>query len=172
MAPRSDALLNSSTKSRTAGATTTVGPPWKSLALLSIPPVPAKAACIPRVRCQSLRRRLFLFCGPTTLSRSSPHSISVPTRQASSERPVCGPHRVSFPHRAEPARPRAMRRYAWLAGATIVACSSTPEDPNLVAQPTRVRVSPAAFLGSTPCSDLGGMRLYQATLLDVTDGLE
>jgi hypothetical protein len=65
-----------------------------------------------------------------------------------------------------------MRRYGLLAGAVIVACSSTPEDPNLVVQPTRVRVSPAAFLGSTPCSDLGGMKLYQATLLDVTDGFE
>lgn len=65
-----------------------------------------------------------------------------------------------------------MRRSAWLFLLAISACSSGTSDPALFTQPTRVRVSPAAFLGDTPCSDEGGMRLYQATLLDVTDGLE
>lgn len=65
-----------------------------------------------------------------------------------------------------------MRRYAWLSFLAIYACSRGTSDPALFTQPTRVRVSPSAFLGDTPCSDEGGMRLYQATLLDVTDGLE
>lgn len=65
-----------------------------------------------------------------------------------------------------------MRRYAWLPLLAVYACSDGTSDSALFTQPTRVRVSPSAFLGDTPCSDEGGMRLYQATLLDVTDGLE
>lgn len=65
-----------------------------------------------------------------------------------------------------------MRRYAWLSALAIYACSNGTSDPSLFTQPTRVRVSPSAFLGDTPCSDEGGMQLYQATLFDVTDGLE
>ncbi len=79
---------------------------------------------------------------------------------------------TSFPRGAAPARPRPMRRYAWLGAISFYACSSSTSDPSLFSQPTRIRVSPAAFLGDTPCSDDGGMRTYQATLYDVTDGLE
>jgi hypothetical protein len=65
-----------------------------------------------------------------------------------------------------------MRRYAWVSALAIYACSKGTSDPSLFTQPTRVRVSPSAFLGDTPCSDEGGMQLYQATLFDVTDGLD
>lgn len=65
-----------------------------------------------------------------------------------------------------------MRRYAWLVAIPYFACSSSPSDSSLFSQPTRIRVSPSAFLGDTPCSDEGGMRSYQATLFDVTDGLD
>lgn len=65
-----------------------------------------------------------------------------------------------------------MRRPYWLIPVAIAACSRPTEDDNLISQPTRVRVSPEVFLGDLVCSEDGGMHSYQATLLDVTDGLE
>jgi hypothetical protein len=49
---------------------------------------------------------------------------------------------------------------------------SSPPDLAHRVEPTRVRVSPQVFLGDLVCSEDGGMHRYQATLLDVTDGLE
>lgn len=65
-----------------------------------------------------------------------------------------------------------MRPSLWLIPALLLACSREDVDDNIVRQPTRVRVSPEVFLGDVACSEAGGMHGYQATLLDVTDGLE
>lgn len=65
-----------------------------------------------------------------------------------------------------------MRPSFWLIPLVLLGCSRQDEDDGLVTQPTRVRVSPAVFLGDVECSEEGGMHTYQATLLDVTEGLE
>ncbi|MCH2109208.1 MAG: hypothetical protein MK135_07760 [Polyangiaceae bacterium] len=73
---------------------------------------------------------------------------------------------------------RARRRIAqWsmiLAGSSLVfgACDQTVLDGDLTPQPTRVLVRPADFLGDVVCSEQeGGLQLFQATLLDVSNGL-
>ncbi len=66
-----------------------------------------------------------------------------------------------------------MWRHSWLLLGAFWACSST-EDTSNPPPPrvTRVQVNPQAFLGSVPCDNRGGMEMYQASLLDVTDGLD
>ena len=66
-----------------------------------------------------------------------------------------------------------MRRHYWLFAGVLLACSSEEdENADTIARTTRIVLTPNAFLGDVPCDTAGGMHTYQATLIDVTDGLE
>jgi len=77
--------------------------------------------------------------------------------------------------RARPSSHQSLRtgRNAAAAALVAVACNSTPSvtDGTLIA--TSVLVQPADFLGEQVCQDAeGAVRLYQATLIDVTSDLD
>ena len=66
-----------------------------------------------------------------------------------------------------------MRRRYWLLAPFILwACSDDDPDESLYQPTTAVRVTPEAFLGDQACRTNGGLQRYQATLVDVTGGLE
>lgn len=55
----------------------------------------------------------------------------------------------------------------------LLGCSSAPTVTEVTPPPTAVLVRPSDFLGQQLCRELeGAMRVYQATLVDVTDELE
>lgn len=69
----------------------------------------------------------------------------------------------------------ARRRLWWLTAlAAIFANCNDPTTPSTVTTtPTSVIVEPEAFLGAAACgTEAGGLLRYQATLLDVTQGLD
>lgn len=67
-----------------------------------------------------------------------------------------------------------MRRVYWFGlFAALASCNeSDDDDDHLVQQVTRMSVLPDDFLGPLSCGLEGGVQAYQATLLDVTDGLQ
>lgn len=76
-----------------------------------------------------------------------------------------------------PWRPRGcyvapMRRLSWLIALTLVACADDDDESNSYEPQMAIMVSPADFLGDQACRDSGGLQRYQATLTDVTLGLD
>lgn len=66
-----------------------------------------------------------------------------------------------------------MRRHYWLLAPFLLwACSEEDDDDALYEAVTSVNVTPAAFLGDQACRTSGGLQRYQATLIDVTAGLD
>lgn len=66
-----------------------------------------------------------------------------------------------------------MRSTFWIICAwALVGCESDDSDNDSVTHVTRVVVSPSEFLHELSCGLPGGMVSYQATLFDVTEGLE
>lgn len=69
----------------------------------------------------------------------------------------------------------ARRRLWWLTplAAIFVNCNEQAPPNTVVPTPTSVIVKPESFLGDVACgTEPGGLLVYQATLLDVTEGLE
>lgn len=68
----------------------------------------------------------------------------------------------------------ARRRLWWLTSlaAIFVNCNDPPTTNTTTVTPTSVIIKPESFLGSVACgTETGGLLVYQATLLDVTEGL-
>lgn len=69
----------------------------------------------------------------------------------------------------------ARRRLWWLTplAAIFVNCSEQAPPNTVVPTPTSVIIKPESFLGDVACgTEPGGLLVYQATLIDVTQGLE
>lgn len=65
-----------------------------------------------------------------------------------------------------------MRRLSWLIALTLIACADDDDDSSSYEPDMAIMVSPADFLGDQACRDSGGLQRYQATLIDVTLGLD
>src|SRR5688572_25232772 len=69
----------------------------------------------------------------------------------------------------------ARRRLLWLpsVGLAFVSCNEETPPNTILPTPTSVIITPEAFLGDVACgTETGGLLAYQATLLDVTEGLQ
>lgn len=80
-------------------------------------------------------------------------------------------------HGSPPVRSRASR-IRWLLLVFAVSCSDDSSDDDIPPTPTQLVVDPAEFLGAVPCTATvgaaeteGALSTYQATLVDVTEGL-
>lgn len=72
-----------------------------------------------------------------------------------------------------PASARLLRCALPLAIALVASCSTTSQELASEPPPTSILVQPGAFLGHVSCGDRDGeVARYQASLIDVTDGLD